>query len=262
MHYRVDRTDDRFRMVRMRATGSALAGEIEAFFRPRPVEQRRLADILPAVPRDSFRGQHALVVGGCRGLGELTAKILIAGGAEVTITYATGRDDAERIVREASSLGFECFARELDVVVSDADRLPEWLFTTSFSHVYYFASPAIWRNLSQWNHLLFEQFARVYVRGFAMLAERIGSGAAGSVAPRFLYPSSIFVESYEKGFAEYCAAKAAGEVLCAQFEHRLGTVFARPRLPRMRTDQTSGLPETAVEDPFPVMLRVVRDFQS
>jgi hypothetical protein len=50
---------------------------------------------------DSVR-ERALVIGGSRGLGELTAKILMVGGADVTITYALG-GDVERVADEARS---------------------------------------------------------------------------------------------------------------------------------------------------------------
>jgi NAD(P)-dependent dehydrogenase (short-subunit alcohol dehydrogenase family) len=39
---------------------------------------------------DEFAGATALIIGGSRGLGELTAKLLAKGGARILITYATG----------------------------------------------------------------------------------------------------------------------------------------------------------------------------
>ena len=50
-----------------------------------------------------FAGSTALIVGGSRGLGALTAKILAAGGGKVIITYATGRADAEDLTEEIRS---------------------------------------------------------------------------------------------------------------------------------------------------------------
>ena len=57
------------------------------------------------VESEEFAAQRALIVGGSRGLGEVTAKLLAAGGAEVVITYYHGEQDARRIVAEIVSHG-------------------------------------------------------------------------------------------------------------------------------------------------------------
>jgi hypothetical protein len=254
MRYAVDRVDERFRLVRMQVAGAALEGSIETFFRPKPVRQPLLADIVPLVAPEAFAMQRALVVGGSRGLGELTAKILAAGSASVTITYARGADDAQRVCAEARRLSRACEAKHLDVLDMKAD----WLAGSRFTHVYFFASPQISRNPTpRWNHALFELFAQVYVRAFATLVERVTAGRDD--APHFLYPSSVFVTQPEPGFAEYAVAKASGEALC---EHLRGARFTKPRLPRMRTDQTNSLIDSGAQDPLPVMLEVLRGMQS
>ena len=72
---------------------------------------------------------------------------------------------------------------------------------------------------------------------------------------RFLIPSTVFLDSPEKGFAEYCAAKAAAESLCDSLGRDGRAAFERPRLPRMRTDQTSGLADA--QEPFAVLQAVL-----
>jgi acyl dehydratase/NAD(P)-dependent dehydrogenase (short-subunit alcohol dehydrogenase family) len=273
MSYRIERTDDRFQMVRMSVEGAELGGQIEALFRPAPVAQPSAQQIASSVAADIFKEQRALVIGGSRGLGELTAKIIAAGGGQVTITYSKGREDAESICAEASQLGRVCNAQQLDV--TRVDELPEWLAHGSsglahgssglaepFTHVYFFASPPIPRNTTgRWNHPVFEQLSDVYVRAFAAIAHKVLSAEAPPKrALRFLYPSSVFLDEYEKGFAEYCVAKAAGEALCLQLERQYGVLFARPRLPRMRTDQTSGVRDAAMPDTFAVMYETLRQF--
>jgi hypothetical protein len=262
MTWRVEKADERFRLIRVALTGGVLEGTLEALFRPQPVAQPRLADLVAKVAAQTFSHQRALVVGGSRGLGELTAKILAAGDADVTITYAKGAADAERVCAEARTLGRACTAKPLDVAVARADELPEWLATTGFTHVYFFASPPIARNpTGRWNHVLFEQFAHVYVRAFGHLAEKmLAATAKEGRATRFLYPSTVFADTPERGFAEYGVAKAAGEALCRQLQQQYGTPFAAPRLPRMRTDQTSGVADSGVQDAFPVMHALLRDF--
>ena len=55
-----------------------------------------------------------------------------------------------------------------------------------------------------------------------------------------LYPSSVYVEERPVGFAEYVAAKAAGEALCATWRHlRPAQRVIVPRFPPLVTDQTT-----------------------
>jgi NAD(P)-dependent dehydrogenase (short-subunit alcohol dehydrogenase family) len=262
MRYTVQKSDPRFGMVQMAVTGGALEGTVEAFVRPPPVEQMLLSEVSAKLAGASYDGQRALVIGGSRGLGELVAKILAAGGADVTITYASGRNDAERICGEAGRSGRRCEMMHLDVTT---DRGPvDELAATPFSHVYFFASPHITRNMSgQWDHELFLRFSAFYVSGFASICRTMLTRAAPAGEPmRFLYPSTVFLDSPEKGFAEYCAAKAAGEFVCDYMARHFRAVFARPRLPRMRTDQTSGLPETDAQEGFAVMQALLARFHA
>ena len=65
---------------------------------------RRLSPAWPKYPRASpdspFAGQRSLIVGGSRGLGEVTAKIVAAGGGYPVITYMESKDEAERVAAE------------------------------------------------------------------------------------------------------------------------------------------------------------------
>ena len=55
-------------------------------------------------------------------------------------------------------------------------------------------------------------------------------------------PSTVFLEQPQNGFTEYIAAKAAVEAFARQLSAKYpGWIFHMPRLPRMLTDQTSGL---------------------
>lgn len=262
MRYGVNGTEKRMQLLRIQVNGPCLAGTIEAFFRPRPVAQRSMNEIAAVVRPGTFARDRVLVIGGSRGLGELTAKIAAAGGAEVTITYALGKKDAERIGAEVRAFGGTCIAEPLDVTELTTQAPPEWLTATAFSHVYFFASPPIAKNLGRWDEASFQGYTRVYVTAWAKLVEHVSASADPNRPVSFLYPSSVFVTQPEAGFAEYAVAKAAGEAFCDQLHGRGGVRFSKPRLPRMRTDQTSSLHEMGASDPFPVMLEVMRQFHA
>jgi acyl dehydratase/NADP-dependent 3-hydroxy acid dehydrogenase YdfG len=263
MHYQINGMERRFHLLRMQVAGARLEGTIEAFFRARPVPQRPLREVAEAISPDLFAGHRVLVVGGSRGLGELSAKIAAAAGAKVTITYAHGKDDADLICDEARALGLACTARQFDVLREDTQSDSAWLSRSGFSHVYFFASPPISRNAGQWSESLFQLFTRVYVSAFANVVEHtLPPRSAQSSVVRYLYPSSVFVTQPETGFAEYSVAKAAGEALCDQLQGRPGAHFVKPRLPRMLTDQTSSLVSIGAADPFPIMLDLARSFHT
>ena len=263
MHYHIHGMEHRLHLLRIQVQGAYLDGSIDAFFRPPPVSQRSLQDIAANIARDRFVGHRVLVVGGSRGLGELAAKIAIAGGADVTITYARGKSDADHICQEARTIGLACAARQLDVLEESTQSAWAWLSAAHFSHIYYFASPVISRNSGSWSETLFQQFTRVYVTAFARLVEHTAPArpTPGRVV-RYLYPSSVFVTQPESGFIEYAVAKVAGEALCDQLRTRRTVHFVKPRLPRMLTDQTSSLVNIGAVDPFPVMLDVTREFHA
>jgi NAD(P)-dependent dehydrogenase (short-subunit alcohol dehydrogenase family) len=82
-----------------------------------------------------------LIIGGSRGVGELTAKILAAGGAQVVITYATGRHDAEAVAHEINAWGGTCEVLEYNVLKPPGDQLSK--LKHILSHLYYFATPRI-----------------------------------------------------------------------------------------------------------------------
>ena len=90
--------DPRFRMIAMDFEGAGLKGAVSAFERFPPIETP-LASIAAVVKPGEFAGRHALVVGGSRGLGAATAKMIVAGGGRAVITYARGAKQAEAVQR-------------------------------------------------------------------------------------------------------------------------------------------------------------------
>ena len=140
-------------------------------------------------------------------------------------------------------------------------ELAEQIAAAQFSHVYYFATPQIAKNSSgTWNVSLFNEFCSFYVRGFSEVV-RAAARAPGAESLTALYPSTVFLDQPEKGFAEYCAAKAAGETLCDHLALNAARfVVQRPRLARMKTDQNSSVLGPDAADPYPAMALLLQDF--
>lgn len=68
-----------------------------------------------ALPAGLLKGQTALVTGANSGIGKATAIALGRAGADVVVNYVSGRETAEEVVREISSLGVRAVAHEADV---------------------------------------------------------------------------------------------------------------------------------------------------
>ncbi len=241
--YRVTTAHPRTGLVRIRLDSHDAHGEIQALVRPRPVEQLSAEEAAGQVEADEFAGVEALVVGGSRGLGEVAAKLLAAGGASVVCTYARGREDAERVVREIEAAGGRARAVQLDVL--DASARPP-----TASHLLYFASPRI-RTTDGFDRAEFERYCDFYLAGFLRVAARSGAAA-------ILYPSTVFVERPPSGFESYAAAKRAGESVCEALGSGPGVRVRAPRLPRLRTDQTAGVVQVSASDPTDRILSELR----
>lgn len=260
MAFEVTKADPRFQKVRIGVQGALLTGMLEAFFRAPPVAQRSLAKVAQHTAAGCLAGQKALVVGGSRGLGELAAKMLLAGGAHVTLSYARGRADAERIVDEALAAGARANALCLDTSQPLAADTVAVLAAAGYTHVYYFATPSIAKSPSgTWNPTLYDVYTRVYVTGFADVV-RAAAQARGAAPLQALYPSTVFLDQAEKGFAEYCCAKAAGETLCKHLTLEGRVQAQHPRLPRMKTDQNSSFLGPEASDPWPVLAATLAQF--
>ena len=258
--YQVAKFDERFGLVSINLRSRGLTGTLRAFLRPAPRKQAGLAELRGVVPAGEFSGQKALVIGGSRGLGEVTAKLLAAGSAEVRLTYHRGEDDARRVAAEIGAVGAPAGCFQLDVLSSDRSRLLRLLQGWRPTHVYYFATPPIFTGVQGvFSSELFNRFSACYIGGFLNIMEPLKLLAVSN----YFQPSSVAVETLPPGLGEYAAAKLAGETFGQYLEpadHALR--IYRPRLPGLDTDQTARLLSFTHQDPVPVMLEHLRMFQA
>jgi len=260
--FSVSGTDERFRMVRMMVSGAGISGSVQAFLRWPPVEQASLSDISKLVAPTEFAGSTALIIGGSRGLGALTAKVIAAGGGKVVVTYATGRKEAMQVAEEIQTHNPRGVC---DVIPYDARQHAAGQLRTlsaDVSHLYYFATTPIARQKQGlFVPTLLDEFIQIYVKGFYDCCRFLGGRGSGALAA--FYPSSVFVENNPLPMAEYAMAKMAGQILCDNMNRSAGRVHAIVgRLPRLKTDQTAAVPPVESAEPLEVMLPIIRKVQS
>lgn len=255
--YRVTRALERVAPIEFVFEGPGMTGAASAFYRPPEVAQPSAAGLKDHVRAGEFRAQTAVVVGGSRGLGELTAKLLAAGGADVTITYAVGSADAARVRDDIEMSGGRCRVRRLDVLEQGA-FVSSVLAAAGVNAVYYFATPRIaGRRASAFDAEKLRNFVKYYVEAFADLCLAVAAAAPGEVV--VFYPSTVFVDEPSRENIEYAAAKSAGETLAAYINAMGGVRVVSRRLPRLATDQTAAIVNVPMEDSVGVMLGALRD---
>lgn len=260
MRFQVQKYDPRFRLFIVAFVGP-VRGELRAFLRPPPQPQPGIGEVAGRVGADEFRGTRSLIVGGSRGLGETTAKILAAGGGDVVITHASGGADARAVAEEINALGrgrCETLAldleRPLGALAIDPARLQA---------AYYYATPRIYaKRVETFDRGAFDAFASFYLQRFYELCRWL-DGADRPVPAQVYLPSTVFIDERPKGMTEYAMAKAAAEVLADDINRTFSRVrVQRTRLPRLATDQTASILGMKLESNLDALLPVVRQMSS
>lgn len=259
LHYRVERAIERYRMVTLEVEGLGIAGRVETFSRVPPALQASVDSIARYVSKDEFSGTHALIVGGSRGLGELTAKVIAAGGGEVTITYAVGKEEADAVAKEIQQSGGCCDVIAFDALQPSAPQLRN--LTKPVTHAYYYATGQIFRvKKGLYSPEIYREFTKFYVDSFIDLCQSLATEPSKTVS--VFYPSSVAVIDRPADMTEYSMAKAAGEVLSEDINRYMqGVRVVVYRLPRLPTDQTLSVVPVRCADPLEVILPIIRDVQ-
>jgi len=255
LEFEVRKVDDRFRIVDIAVEGSGLSGSAYAFARKPPVAQRSMRDLSALVRGDEFAATHALIVGGSRGLGAATAKIIAAGGGRVTITRLVGEIEADEMIAEVGAAS--CAVHRFDVRDDPSSQLGELKW--DFDQVYYFATPQLRRQKSApFEPERFEKLFEVQVLGFARLCELLRARMKGPLS--IFYPSTAALDGETRGLEEVCKSKAAGEKLSAEMSDEWPEArIVVKRLPAVLTDQTAAVKPAKLLDAVDVMLPIVRE---
>ncbi len=258
LNYHVADCNKRLALVSMDVEAPGVKGQVKAFLRPKPQRQAAFTDVCRQVESEEFSAQRALIVGGSRGLGEVTAKLLAAGAAEVILTYYRGKQDAQRIVEEIVSHGANADCLPLNVL-EPSQGLPGRITNRSRPlYLYYFATPYIFGAAKgKFSSQRFATFSEYYVTGFLRTVQAVADPTTG--LQKVFYPSSAAIEELPLDMGEYAAAKMAGEILCdfLQKAHP-GLAIHKPRLPRVATDQTVSMLPVSNQEPVSVLLSNLR----
>jgi len=245
----VTQVDSRASLIKISFEGSHLKCELSAIFRPPPHKPKHIKDLSIYVKSDEFKGINALIIGGSRGIGRLTAKLLASGGAKIVLTYATGENDAFELQEELKNHGFACNVKKF--IIGQDITLP----IESFDQIYYFPTPKIAKESGDNNNDLFKKYQHYYVSCFENILDLCQKN---KLSPAIFYPSTDFIDSNPGDFKNYINAKKNGEQICKNYKEKYHMKIIYPRLPRLETDQTTSIFPEKFQDSTEVMLPYLR----
>jgi acyl dehydratase len=235
--YAVGQHHVQLRLLTISVWGGGWVGSLTASVRQTATSQPGMDALGGLLPADAFAGKTALVVGGSRGIGEVSAKLIASAGGSVIVTYAASRAEAERVVAEIVAAGGMARALQLDVTADLAPQLAT--LDAPITTLLYFATPPIGtKKALLFDAPTFDRFFAFYVTRLYDLIRLIKTKGQPLA---LLYPSTVYVEDRPSGLTEYAMAKAAGEQLCHDLmaaDPELAIVV--DRLPRLATDQNPG----------------------
>ncbi len=255
-YFSVVDADARFCLIRIAMQGQAIQASIEAFQRPAPTVSPTMSAVVQRVNAGSFEGVRALIIGGSRGIGEVIAKMVCAGGGDSVITYNVGRTEAESVVTEIGQWGGSCEAAQLNILRPDDVDID----FSSFNQIYFFATPKIAPQRDErFNLKKIAEYRSVFVDAFKLLCNQVINQ---SVCLKIFYPSTIFIDDRVVGFEDYVLSKIEGEKVCDEINALdLGVRIIYSRLPRLNTDQNQSVAtavssENVVDVMLPIMKRM------
>jgi len=247
--YLVHGIDSRFSMLKLLIRGGPIEVRADVILRKPPVKQISSSSMREVIRVDEFADIRAIVIGGSRGLGELTVNALAAGSAKILFTYFKGENDAKILLDSTSP---HTVNMQFDVNIQDPSAINR-MIEFGPTHLFYFATPHIAKQTDHaWNQSLYNDFITTYVDQFNSLINSLDLSA-------IFVPSSTFITSNETGFAEYIKAKTATEDFCDSWRSQHPNVnLVVERLPPLVTDQTSGKMGNNSEKNLDVLIPIIK----
>jgi hypothetical protein len=252
LSYRVELAPDE-RLCTLHFDGPTLAATVVAG-RQSGVTQLEVSLANGVVRPSEFAEVKALVIGGTRGIGETTVKLLAAGGAQVLFTYCSGASDAERI---RSELGRpEIQSVMLDVRDLGTPNRAIVDFRPTF--IGYFATPRV-NNRARvgFDPDLYRMLRVYYVDGVGTLVDWLERD--DSRLRDVLVPSTAYANGPPRDLIEYARAKLDMEARLDVLRTRNpGIRYHAPRWSRVATDQTVSLFRPNPPAAWPIVLSTLR----
>lgn len=172
--------------------------------------------------------KSAIITGGSRGLGRITAVNLARRGVDIIFTYRSNQKEAEAFIREAEALGRKAAGfrldtgdtRSFDAFVSEARKTLQSWGRERFDYLVNNAGNSLHVNFDQMTEAQFDDIVNVHFKGVYFLTQKLlplmNDGG------RIVNLSSGLARVAIPGSSAYAAAKGAVEVLTRYLAKELG----------------------------------------
>tara|TARA_Y100001970_G_scaffold286159_1_gene407658 strand:+ start:21283 stop:22716 length:1434 start_codon:yes stop_codon:yes gene_type:complete len=225
--------DKRFSITDFKFRSYGINANIRSIFKGLKINQSPYKIIKKIVKKNEFKSQNALIIGGSRGLGEVTTKLILAGNGKVVSTYLNNKT---YIKENFSDINNKKSLKFLKYNIYHNIKFSKLNINT----LYYFASPKIERVKSnEFDYEIFSEFNDFYLVEFYKIIKSF------LIKPKKIivfYPSTTFINYPEEKFKEYIEAKKNGEKIAKILEkkyRKYGLKIIIKRLPPLLTDQNS-----------------------
>jgi len=226
-------------------------GSVEALVTSPPANMPNPEELASKYLDLGLQGRVALVVGGSRGIGEVTAKFLAKLGARVALSYHRGGTDAEKIVESIRAAGgtaacFACDVRSVDQVAATVDAVADTFggidilvncFVGRFD-----PSPTL---TNHWDDYLEE--LEISVKGVHTVCSAVVPLMRERGAGKIVNFSTVAVHNPVSGQSRYATAKGAVEAYTRNLAKELirFNIQANLVIPNMtETDLLASVPRT------------------
>lgn len=209
-------------------------GKIFTFFTQERAQQPSLTYLSKRIPKRALIKHKALIIGGSRGLGELTAKIIATSGGNVTITYNNNQMLAKNLLKIFNKRKLRLRIKKFKIN-KNGNFNNKTLKNCNYNCLYYFATPLIYRQKNiKFDKKIFRDFNNIYSKA---LIKIIKSLKIKNLI--IFYPSTVYNFRKNKNFSEYIHAKRDGVNKLKNMERKFKIVPVIKKLPPFKTDQNN-----------------------
>ena len=119
INWKVTRHTNERSFIILEVSGNGVKGQLNTMYRNKAISQPDINNIFKIHGSTELKNKTVLIIGGSRGLGEYSAKIIASKGGHVLLTYYNGKEDAINIKNEIINKGLKCSVFEMNVMKPD-----------------------------------------------------------------------------------------------------------------------------------------------
>ena len=221
-------------------------------------EPEKIKNLKKINKKKFLKNKYSMIIGGSRGLGEVTSKLLAIAGSNVIISYNQGKKESELIRSEIlKNLKSNCKLIKINILKDDIkQKLKEVIKCDYF---FYFATPKIEKtNQNKFDKSLYKKYLEFYDTKFRKLCITLNRLSKKKV--KVFYPSTVFISLNNNNFKEYVAAKKVAEKNIKTLNKSLNKVkIFSYRLPIMKTNQNINIISKVKNKNAQILLPIIKN---